>query len=564
MMYAISLPFHLRTLLAGLFLIIASAAPSAVAQTGSPTVALDLVADGLANPLVLKEAPDGTDRLFIADQAGPIWIVEAGNRLGAPFLDLSDRMVNLRANFDERGLLGFAFHPDYAENGRFFVFYSAPLRAQAPDDFNHTSVLAEFTVSADDPDQADPASEQRLLEIDQPYFNHNAGEIAFGPDGMLYLALGDGGNANDADDGTIQGHADDWYAANPGGNGQDLEANLNGSILRLDVSQPGAYAIPDDNPFVDVPGVAGEQWAYGLRNPFRFSFDKGGDHALLVGDVGQELYEEVIRVRKGGNYGWNVREGTTCFNAASVLDPLPSCPTVTGAGHPIEGDTLRPPVLQFKNIDNFPNEGEGNAITGGYVYRGTALPGTFEGTYIFGSYKADGSRGRLLTSDMQPGPDGLWTWQRLTLENQPGGTLDDFLLALGQDLDGEVYVLTSNSPAPNGTSGKVYRLAAPTSTPLTDDHAPLRFSLAQNYPNPFNPETAIRYTVEAPSRVRLTVYDVMGREVARLVDDRVAAGTHTSTWRGRDGAGVLMPSGLFLYRLEVDGRATSRWMVLLK
>lgn len=253
--------------------------------------ALELVAEGFAAPVLLREAPDESGRLFVVDQAGLIRVVGADGELRSePFLDLRSRIVPLRTDFDERGLLGLAFHPGYASNGRFHVYYSAPLRAGAPDDFDHTSHVSEFTVSAD-PEVADPASERVILQVDEPQANHNAGTVAFGPDGYLYVSLGDGGGGNDI--GT--GHVPDWYEGNAGGNGQDVEQNLLGSILRIDVDTGDPYGIPSDNPFVGETGLD-EIWAYGFRNPYRFSFD-ALTGTMLVGDAGQELWEEVSLVQ---------------------------------------------------------------------------------------------------------------------------------------------------------------------------------------------------------------------------------------------------------------------------
>ena len=316
------------------------AALSAAAQ---PAAALELVADGFTNPLVLTEPPDGSGRLFVVDQPGRIWIVtDDGDRLDEPFLDISDRVIELNEHYDERGLLGLAFHPDYAQNGRFFVFYSAPLRERALDNFDHTNRLSEFHVSEGDPDVADPGSERVLMENDHPYMNHNAGTLAFGPDdGMLYVSLGDGGHRDDQDMNLVPGHVEDWYDVNIGGNGQDIENNLLGSILRIDVDTEAGgghhgggtpYTVPGDNPFAGIPGAKGEVWAYGFRNPYRFSFDMGGDHDLIAGDAGQNLYEEISLVTKGGNYGWNVMEGRHCFNAASPTAPFATCPAETGVG----------------------------------------------------------------------------------------------------------------------------------------------------------------------------------------------------------------------------------------
>ncbi|HSJ13479.1 MAG TPA: PQQ-dependent sugar dehydrogenase [Longimicrobiales bacterium] len=411
-----------------------------------PRPGVELVAEGLSAPVTLMEAPDGTRRLFVVDQAGLIRIVTAdGTLLEEPFLDVRDRLVVLNPAFDERGLLGLAFHPQYASNGRFFVYYSAPLRAGAPADFDHTSHLSEFTVSAD-PNVASPGSERILLQVDQPQFNHDGGTVAFGPDGYLYLSLGDGGGGDDVG----IGHVEDWYDVNGGGNGQDLTANLLGSILRLDVDTGDPYGIPADNPFVGAEGLD-EIWAYGFRNPYRFSFDMGGTNQLFVGDAGQELYEEVSIVTRGGNYGWNVKEGTHCFSTADPDTPLATCPS-TGP----DGEPLIDPVIEFQNSKQ--GSGLGLVVVGGHVYRGDAVS-ALSGRYIFGAWSTSFSLpdGHVLAATPQAGP-GLWPFEELLFANTPTGKLHHFVLGFGQDLDGEVYVLTSDSPAPTGSTGKVYRI----------------------------------------------------------------------------------------------------------
>lgn len=436
--------------------------------TRMPLLTLEMVAEGFTHPLALVEAPDDSGRLFVVDQVGTIWVIEAdGTTLEQPFLDISTQLVELDPDYDERGLLGLAFHPDYADNGRFYVFYSAPLREQAIDNFDHTNVLAEYRVMGSDSNRADPQSEQRLLEIDHPYGNHNAGMLAFGPDGMLYLALGDGGNRDDQDEELVPGHVEDWYAVNGGGNGQDIEDNLLGSILRLDVSTPGSYSIPADNPFVDAPGVQREIHAYGFRNPYRFTIDPGGTHQLIVGDVGQDMFEEISNVTKGGNYGWNVYEGNHCFNAAEPTRPFGSCPTTVGASHPAAGDPLIAPVIELQNSGHFDEDGDGLAVVGGVVNRGQALTSDLDGRYLFGMWStgeyetAEGEEhlpGNLLVATMRE--RGNWAWEPARLVGSSDGMLDALLLGFGQDEDGDVYVLTSDEAGPTGTSGKVRRLVA--------------------------------------------------------------------------------------------------------
>jgi glucose/arabinose dehydrogenase len=428
---------------------------------------LETVADGFVHPLAVAEPPDGSGRLFVLDQVGKIWVIDAdGRRRSQPFLDISDRLVELDESYDERGLLGFTFAPDFVTSGRLYVFYTAPLRMQAPENFDHTNVLAEYQVSLADGNVVDPESERRILQIDHPYSNHNAGSLAFGSDGMLYVSLGDGGYRNDVDQEGVTGHAADWYETNAGGNGQDIEHNLLGSIIRIDVrDEQVPYVVPDDNPFVGVPGVLPEIWAYGFRNPVRFSIDPRGTHAMIVGDVGQEMYEEISLVKRGGNYGWNVYEGNHCFDASAPTHPLDSCPTQVGAGSPDVGADLIPPVIELQTSTTFGEYGMGTAIVGGVVNRGGAMPSSEYGRYFFGVWStaevetAAGETympGKLLVATIRPG--GPWSWESVELLGSPNGDLDGYLLGFGQDSDGDVYVLTSEDVGPTGTSGKVRRL----------------------------------------------------------------------------------------------------------
>jgi glucose/arabinose dehydrogenase len=449
---------RLPALCLGALLSFAPAPAAAQSPTGSPmTVGLALVATGLTSPVYLTTPPDDSGRLFVVDQVGLIRIVDAtGTLLPTPFLDFRDRLVALRPGFDERGLLGLAFHPAYATNGRFFVYFSAPLRAAAPAGFDHTAYIVELQVSAD-PDLANPASERLLLQVDQPQFNHNGGTLAFGPDHYLYISLGDGGGANDVG----LGHVEDWYAGNAGGNGQDVEHNLLGNILRLDVDSGDPYGIPADNPFAAGTGCGDgcdEIFAYGFRNPYRISFDMGGNHDLFVGDAGQNLWEEVSIVRAGENYGWNVREGTHCFDAANPNLAPAECPDVVESGL-TAGDPLRDPVIEYANARS-PAGGLGLAVIGGHVYRGRDLP-QLRGRYVFGDFSRSFTPpdGSLFAAS--PRQRGLWLMQELLVGDRPDGRLGHYLLGFGQDGAGEVYVLTSDNTGPSGDTGRVYRLVAP-------------------------------------------------------------------------------------------------------
>ncbi|MBO0829328.1 MAG: PQQ-dependent sugar dehydrogenase, partial [Streptosporangiales bacterium] len=265
--------------------------------------------------------------------------------------------------------------------------------------------------------------------------------------------IGDGGGANDVG----LGHVDDWYAANAGGNGQDVTQNLLGNILRIDVDSGSPYGIPADNPFVGRPGLD-EIYAYGFRNPYRMSFDMGGTHQLLVGDAGQGRWEEVSDVTRGGNYGWNVKEGTHCFNAADSTTQLPTCPDTVGAGHPDAGDPLIDPVIEYANAGQ--PGGLGVVVVGGNVYRGTAVP-QLRGRYVFGDWSRSFDRpdGSLFVA--KPRDTGMWNTQQLSVTTTPDGRLGHYVMGFGQDLNGEVYVLTKDETGPTGDTGKIYKIVGP-------------------------------------------------------------------------------------------------------
>ena len=411
-----------------------------------PTAGLKLFSEGYVSPVLMVPVPDGSGRFLLGDQAGVVHVVDRdGRRVGDLFLDLRSRMVSLNQGFDERGLLGLALHPKYRENGKFYVYYSAPLRSVAPRDWDHTSHLAEFRVQTGDALRADAASERVLMEIDQPYFNHNGGCLEFGPDSYLYIGLGDGGNANDTG------------RRGPTGNGQDLMMVL-GKIIRIDVDGGSPYGIPKDNPFQDPTVARPEIYAYGLRNPWRFSFDRGGQRELLVADVGQTLFEEVDLVVKGGNYGWNLKEGSLGFDPQKPTQ-TPANAAKTGA----RGEPLLDPVIEYKNINGFRNDPEalGISVAGGYVYRGRTIP-ELEGKYVFGDWSRSWALAQgviLVATRGESG--GRWKVEPLPLSTHPEGHIGEYLLAFGEDTDGEIYVLTNGSNMPVGRSGKIYRLTAP-------------------------------------------------------------------------------------------------------
>lgn len=349
--------------------------------TGTVPVALQQVAAGLNFPLYLTAPPGDTTRLFIAEKGGAIRIVKHGTLEPTPFLDLNGKV----STGPEQGLLGVAFDPAYATNGRFFVHYT---------DVNGNTTISLFQVATTNPDSANPASERIILTAEQPFPNHNGGQIAFGPDGMLYIGLGDGGSEGD-----------------PSGRGQSL-TDLLGDILRVDVSSGAGYTVPPDNPFVGRTDARPELWSVGLRNPWRFSFDAAtGD--LYIGDVGQDAWEEVDVVTaaqgagRGANFGWNITEGRHCF-----ADP--NCDT----------SKFTLPLVEYSHQD-------GCSVTGGFVYRGAAIP-ALQGHYFYADY----CNGWVRSFRLQDGMAAeVQQWPSLA----PGGNVP----SLGQDAAGELYLMNA-------------------------------------------------------------------------------------------------------------------------
>ena len=422
-----------------------------------PNVSLKLVASDLTGPMVAVSPDDGTRRLFIVDQIGVMKILEPGEDIRPePFLDIRSKIIKLSPKYDERGLLGLAFHPDYRNNGRLFVYYSIPLRKGGPHGWDHTNRLSEFRVSTD-PNKVDLHSERVIMEVDWPYMNHNGGQIRFGPDGYLYVPMGDGGGANDSG----RGHNPDT------GNGQDINSYL-GKIHRIDVDNDIAntgdsrYGIPEDNPFLGDGNALPEIYAWGLRNPAYASFDPHSG-LLLVGNAGQELFESVYVIVRGGNYGWNIREGTHCFDPKNPRQPPDECRTANYRGEPLIG-----PIVEV-------GHDLGDTVVGGHVYRGNSMPG-LKGRYIFGNWTwvdAEIGNGNLLVASppidwswkMPSSPDDLtiadvrmWTVHKVNVVQGSREKIKGFVRGFGEDSDHELYIMASQEVGPTGNTGKVYKI----------------------------------------------------------------------------------------------------------
>ena len=421
--------------------------PLPLISQGSIKVKLATVASGLTAPLELTSAADGTGRLFIVQQTGQILILQGGAILPTPFLDVSSRLVPLMPDYDERGLLGFAFHPDFniaSAPGyhKVYTYTNEPVDGPAdftvpnPSPFDNQVVIAEWQVSATNPNVIDPSTRREVVRIDHPQFNHEGGQLAFrATDHYLYISEGDGGNANDVGDGHTLLK----------GNGQD-KTNVLGKLLRIDpldpaltggspdpVSANGKYRVPHTNPFLSQPGAVHEIFLYGLRNPYRFSFDSTLDQ-LIIGDVGQNNIEEIDLGVSGSNYGWHRKEGTFLFNpddGAIKLDPNPDPRFVN-------------PVAQYSHFD-------GIAVVGGFTYRGIRIP-VLANRYIFGDLSGNTGSARLFYTYLGNGP---------ILEFQMGPQnplLGSFLKGFGQDNRSELYVMIDTNIGPSGTGGKVLKI----------------------------------------------------------------------------------------------------------
>ncbi len=453
-------------------------------------------------PVDFQTAGNESGRNFVVEKQGIIRVFENNPQVNSSgvFLDIRDRVDDAGS---EKGLLGLAFHPDYDTNGYFYVNYTA----NQPD----RTVISRFSVSAADSNVAVPDSEYIILEFNQPYGNHNGGQVAFGPlDGYLYISVGDGGLYGD-----------------PDCNAQNLQTFL-GSILRIDVdSETGTtrYAIPADNPFYgNSSGYREEIYAYGLRNPWRFSFDEPTQR-LWAGDVGQGDWEEIDLIESGGNYGWSIFEGLHCYNSSWSCTP------------PCDSSGLIMPVWEYSHS-------VGGSITGGYVYRGSQVP-ELTGRYIYADYIS----GRIwaLTYQQNQPPDNS-----LLIDTNLG------IASFGTDSAGELYICAFD--------GHIYKFAA--TTAINEDPVkkiPREFRLQQNFPNPFNQATIFPFYLKRTGRAELAIYDIQGQKIASLGGSVLEPGYHTLRWDGKNPKGKPVASGRYLYQLIVDSRSSeSRQLLLIR
>jgi glucose/arabinose dehydrogenase/plastocyanin len=487
-------------------------------------IGLRFIAGGFTAPITIADPHDGSGRLFMVDQSGYVKIFFLnGTVIDKPFLDVRDRLVRIDPTYDERGLLSIAFHPQFASNGRVFAYYSAPLRAGVDPNWSCTNHLSEFRVSASDRNQVDMSTEKVLLQVDKPYQNHNGGTLLFGPaDGYLYLPLGDGGRADD----TGMGHT-------PGiGNAQDLTKIL-GKVIRIDVdhTSPGKqYAIPADNPFLSNTSIVPEIYAYGFRNPAYATFDSGGSHRMFIAMAGQRLFESVLIVYKGGNYPWNIREGTHCFNPSNdFLPPAGSCPTTGYSGQQLIG-----PVVEL-------GHDVGDTVVGGVVYRGSLMP-SLQGSYLYGTWSDENrivGNGTLLlskppadldlstlpedASDLTPARNAMWSTWKMSVANNANGRINAFIRGLYEDNNHEVLVLINQNGGPGLTpqgSGQIWQMVPATTPGLVSTTTPLTPTPTATMPMAGGSAVAIRLTIKGDKFNPTNLTVPTGSRVTLTYDDQ--------------------------------------------
>jgi Glucose / Sorbosone dehydrogenase/Secretion system C-terminal sorting domain len=436
---------------------------------------------------------DSTNRLFILTQRGIIYVFQNDSSVASAkiFLNLSD---SVSKTGEETGLLGMAFHPDFESNKYFYVDYTtnqSPLRSK----------ISRFQVSQTNPDSAIRNSEFVLLTQLQPYSHHNGGHLVFGPDGYLYISFGDGGSEGDPD------------------NNAQNRTLLLGKILRINVDSSSGgnnYSVPVTNPFYgNTQGWRQEIFTYGMRNTWKFSFDLPTGR-IWAADVGQDSWEEIDLLQSGKNYGWRIMEGFACYN------PPDDCDTT--------GLTL--PIWSYGRT-------EGHSITGGYVYRGSAIPQLI-GKYIYADYVL----GRIWSLTY----DGINPTLSTLLYDSP-----DYISTFGIDRNDEIYICTY------GTYGKIYKLHLEPIGIGTSSRFPGEYILNQNYPNPFNPSTTITFSISKESQVSIKIYNIQGKYLETILNEKKSPGTYSVIWNASS-----YPSAVYIYSLNSGSTNLYKKMVLVK
>jgi len=469
------------------------------------------IASGLNRPIFATgvEYPGNGDLLYIVEQRGVVKVMVNESLQGASFLDIDSLIPNISGN-DERGLLGFALHPDFVNNGEFFVHYSNSAS---------NTVIARYTLDSGNPLDADESSAEIIYTENQPFSNHNGGSIEFSPiDGYLYIGLGDGGSGGD-----------------PGNRAQNGSVNL-GKILRIDVDGSSPYEIPASNPFVGSgDGFNDEIWTWGWRNPWRFSFDRlTGD--MYVADVGQNAWEEVDFEAAGDaggkNYGWRRMEGLHCFI------PNNNC----------NDGSLTLPILEYPH-----NSGGGFSISGGYVYRGNAIPSLY-GEYFYADFVIpniwslthDGNGGSVVITDresqLSPSTDGHTVNQ---------------IASFGEDANGELLIVDRGG----ATSGQLFKLIPETADTAQNEIEPLGgLTLALGSQNPFSSDYPIQFQVVLEREAALTVdvLDTNGRKIRTIATGTEAAGVYTYSWDGKADDGQTSPSGVYFLRAVSENQRSTK------
>ena len=449
-------------------------------------------------PIELTSVPDSSNRMFVAEKHGKIYVINTTSTLvtASLFLDLS-AIVSQAGFSGETGLLGLAFHPNYASNGYFYVNYTNSLSGSLK------SYISRFQVSSSNPDSAMYSSKFEILNLSQPYGNHNGGCLNFGLDGYLYCAFGDGGSGGD-----------------PQGNGQN-RATLLGKILRINIDSVAAplnYAIPSDNPFYgNALGYREEIFTYGMRNTWKFSLDSVSGN-FWAGDVGQNVYEEIDILQSGGNYGWNVMEGFNCYSAST-------CDTTN----------------KIKPVWQYSHSNSNYSVTGGYVYRGSQMPALY-GKYIYGDYAS----GRIWAITY----DGINPTTNVVIIDRPSQTAQQKTIsAFGIDRANNIYAISYGE-------GKIYKIV-PNTTAIAEPSSISKTDVRQNAPNPFTHQTIFDFELAQSGNVSLTIYNSFGEIVKVLVNQSMKSGTHQVMLEADN-----LAAGIYFYTLKTDETAVTKRMVI--